>query len=1111
MDNVNNKKEKKTIRKNSYLISKIVINLRLILFGARLIGISLSSVQSKSALAKQQDNNSLAISEVSSILSKNASNAESLTDIYHDGNWKTLEDIERIFSNGLFEKILVNDDSIRAEIFDGLSDSAGVAYLYVMDKEGNIVMCSDESLIGRNPSSSNIMTQENLNKILEGSLAVTEAGQNDSVFEPVLVKNQFGTYYFYGKPYVHSGTVYVLVTGTSCWVLDESISSLSDVSTTLSRMGVVNDGFLFAINKNDKLFLHYKNGSDFLTGQNAFTTGLTEEILEDGYQGLQTILGEKYYCTSKVLDDRTVIVAAARTRDVVSHEKFVLMGPILGFLLVMILCVVYAVIVSNDFARQGVQPEKVEMIGESQNPIYFNKSIFKKVLPLMLLGVIVVFGISFYTQTLVEITEGVDKSTVILQEINGRYEETLESETVIEEYNNTRFISTARLVEFFVEETPEIFNEASDFYHSTYDEDGNRVFLLDDEGNPLKSVANSVILQTICEDNRIDAIYMFDEDGHTIATSTANWFFNISHNPEDQSYPFLQVLDGKLDSYMQTSMVNDLGEENQYFGVVMHYYTTKDADGNTVYVSRYTYEEACAAAGVSDNVRTVNGITRHRSLLQIELNESLVESIMLSTNPEYVLSTRMLSGGAIVMFDTSRDHVCVYSPVKASIGKTAEELGVSPKAFNGDVYYGFSRVNGVSYFQYYRYIDDYFIATAIPRSTMFTSRMTISLITAGICLVMITILMLTIILTSKEEEKLYEEMINDYKDDDLNSSIFNIILPSGRQASTTKAVVRWDNRRIPWNERSPEMKLGIILGAISFIVIVYFALTAWRINRISENDEVIRYIFSGNWDRSPNIFSMSACFMVLIMTVIIIEVFKVPIRLCTTLLGTRGETIGHLLLSLVKYGGTIFSLFYCMYLLGIDSGNLLASAGILSLVIGLGSQSLIKDILAGIFIVFEGEFRVGDIVTINGFRGRVTDIGLRTTKISGEGNVKIFNNSEISGVLNMTKETSVAMANIGLEYGQDFEYVESVLARELPLLKEDNKQILDGPTSLGITDMQERRYVITIMARCSEQYIREVNRYLNKELLKIMYDNGIRVANQNNTLAGARKIDEVKK
>ena len=75
---------------------------------------------------------------------------------------------------------------------------------------------------------------------------------------------------------------------------------------------------------------------------------------------------------------------------------------------------------------------------------------------------------------------------------------------------------------------------------------------------------------------------------------------------------------------------------------------------------------------------------------------------------------------------------------------------------------------------------------------------------------------------------------------------------------------------------------------------------------------------------------------------------------------------------------------------------------IIRYIVGLGAQSLIKDIIAGIFIVFEGEFRVGDIVTIKEFRGTVLDIGLRTTKIMGmDGNIKIYNNSEISGITNV--------------------------------------------------------------------------------------------------------------
>ncbi len=1087
----NPEKTKKRLRSRQ-LIRRLSSTLILIAVGTVLISIFLGTVQTRSALKKQQDNNSLALNEVVTILDKNKAYTNSLVETYNDGNWKMIDDIRTLFSNGLFENILKNDVTVRCQIFDELSNSAGVSYLYLLDTDGKIVMCADPQLYGVNPAVRGYLTQENINALLT-------AAQQGAEAEPVLVKNRFGTFYFYARPFEYGNARYVLVLGEDSLVVNKTVSSLSDVSAVLSRMGVINDGFLFAISSRENVFLYYKNGDDFLTGQDAFRTGLTRDIIKDGYQGRQSILGEDYYCTSRVLDNDTVIIAAARSETVLSHDRYVLIWSIIGFVLVMLLCMTYAIIVGNDFVRNGTHMERVIVYGEETNPVYMNKSVLRKVFPLMLLGILTVYGISFYSQTLLEISEGVDKSNVILQEVNGRYEESMESRGVIVDYYTSRFLSSARLVRFYLEETPEVFNEPSDYYHTIYDKNGIKQYLNDDEGNPLKSIANSKLLQKLCDENNIKAIYLFDENGHTIATNTANWFFTVSSDPNDQSYPFRQILEGKAESYLQSAMTDDLGEEAQFFGIVMRYYTKKDAGGNTVYVSRYEFEEACAAAGVS-GVRSAGGITKHTSLMQIQLDVDLIDTILMSTSAEAVLSTEMLSGGAIIMFDTSRDHLCVYSPVKASIGLGAEELGISPNAFTGLDYLGFMRVNGKSYFTLFRYIDDYFIATAIPQESMFTSRAKISLITASVSLVLIAFLLLAVTLISGEENAMYERMIREYADEDPDSSFFSIILPSGRSASTETAHMRWDNRRIPWNERTPEMKIGIIIGGILSLVILYIFIAALKINTTADSDSIVRYIFSGAWDKSPNIFALTACFLVLILTAIVLELFRIPIRLITVLLGTRGETLGHLLLSIIKYGGTIGSLFYCLYLLGIDTGSLLASASILSLVIGLGSQSLIKDIIAGIFIVFEGEFRVGDIVTINNFRGTVTDIGLRTTKIVGDGNVKIFNNSEISGVLNMTKETSVASATIGVEYGQDLDYVEEVLERELPLLKLNNKKILEGPTNLGVTELAERRLLVTVTARCSEQNIREVNRYLNRSLLQIFYRNGIKVPNQNMAL-----------
>ena len=1091
----NTEKKEKRFGFRFYLMLKITVNLVLIILGAIAIVIFLSSMQTRTSLAKQQENNELALKEVVSILNKNSENTEVMTEIYHDGNWKTLEDIKLLFDNGLFEKAMANDDTIRAEIFDDISRKAGIPYLFLVTLDGKIELCPDTSLFGRNPASTPHMTQENLNSLLTWD-------QNENRSSPVSVKNQFGTYYFYSIPYEYRGTRYALVEGVSSWTLDERISSLNDVSAVLSRMGVINDGFMFAVSRKDKMFLYYNDGTNLLTGQSAYDSGLNKYMMADGYKGIQTILGEEYYCTSKALGLDTVIVAAAKEESVISHDKYVLLWSVLGFSLVMILCLVYAIIVHNDYIRKGTSTKRITLFRNHSNPIYFNRSVFIKVLPLMFIGLIAVYAITFYTQTLLEISEGIDKSNVILQEVTGRYLESLDSLEVVEDYYNSRFLATARIMTFIVEESPEVLNENSDHYFSTYDEDGNRHYILDDEGNPLKSIAYSQRLQELCNENSINAIYIFDEDGRTIATSTGNWFFELSTNEEDQSWPFREVLSGKADSLLQTVMVNDLGEETQYFGVTMNYYTTKDSAGNTVYVSRYDFELACAEENVS-GVRTAGGITKHSSLLPVEIDRDLIGSITATANSEYALSTEMLTGGAIMTFDTSKDHVCTYSPVKLSIGQTADELGVSPNAFSGTPYYGFNSINGVTYFQYYRYLDDIFLATSIPKSGMFTSRANISLVTALVCMFLIMVLVLTVTVTSKKEEEVYESIsLEQVSSSDLNSAIFNTILPSGRAASTIQAQLRWNNQPIPWFELSPEMKLGLIMRWIIAVPIIYFVLSALGLGNNAEEDSVIRYILVGNWDHSLNVFALSASILVLAVTIIVLQIARIPVRLFTALLGTRGETIGHLLLSIIEYGGTLGSVFYCLYLFGIDSASLIASAGILSLVLGLGAQSLIKDILAGIFMVFEGEFRVGDIVTINGFRGTVTDIGLRTTKISGDGNVKIFNNSEISGVLNMTKETSVASVSVSMDYTKSIDYVDEVLERELPKLREENSLILDGPTNIGIEKFGRNSYTITVEARCNERDVDDVSRYMNKAILRILHSNGIIALSEDHPVQG---------
>ena len=411
---------------------------------------------------------------------------------------------------------------------------------------------------------------------------------------PALVENDYGRYYFYSSMYAfnryseaYDARSFFLVLGADTAALDTQIASLKDISVVLSRISMSNDGFLFAVNSTDSTFLYYENDGEVLTGQSALEAGLSADAMKDGYSGTQVINGVRYYCTSRQFGDSTVICAVADTETILANDRYVLFWSITGFILVMVLCLAYAIIVRNDFVRNATKTEKKVVYNNRGNRVIFDISIFKKVFPLMLAGVLLIFGISFYTQTLLEISNSIKDSVAALDEVSGRYSESVVNRETIKTYYDNRFLAKAKLITYLLEEDPSVLNEPTERVYSDYDDHGIKYYITDDEGNTLRSVSSSARLQELCDANDLESVYIFDEDGHTIATNTPNWFFTVSHDPAAQSYDFLQVLDGKCDTYIQDAMTNDLGEAAQYIGVAFTYFTSVDDDGDTVYKSRY--------------------------------------------------------------------------------------------------------------------------------------------------------------------------------------------------------------------------------------------------------------------------------------------------------------------------------------------------------------------------------------------------------------------------------------------------------------------------------------------------------------------------------------------
>ena len=206
----------------------------------------------------------------------------------------------------------------------------------------------------------------------------------------------------------------------------------------------------------------------------------------------------------------------------------------------------------------------------------------------------------------------------------------------------------------------------------------------------------------------------------------------------------------------------------------------------------------------------------------------------------------------------------------------------------------------------------------------------------------------------------------------------------------------------------------------------------------------------------------------------------------------RAKTVITLLDGIIKYGSAITLIFLILQAFGVNTTAIWESVGILTLIVGLGAQSLIADIIAGIFIIFEDEYSVGEIVSIDDFRGTVTEIGIRATKVLDiEGNIKIINNSDIKNVVNLSRELSLAVVDCEFPYDVPLEFVEKLLKDNLSAFKDSIPDIVDGPFYKGVSGYGSSNVAVKLVARCSEENRYQVQRDLLREYRQLFVQNGI--------------------
>jgi small-conductance mechanosensitive channel len=150
--------------------------------------------------------------------------------------------------------------------------------------------------------------------------------------------------------------------------------------------------------------------------------------------------------------------------------------------------------------------------------------------------------------------------------------------------------------------------------------------------------------------------------------------------------------------------------------------------------------------------------------------------------------------------------------------------------------------------------------------------------------------------------------------------------------------------------------------------------------------------------------------------------------------------------------------------IGVNIAPILAGLGVLSLAVSFGAQTLVKDIISGVFILIENQIRVGDVAIINGKGGLVEEINLRTTVLRDlEGIVHVFPNGSIETLSNMTKEWSACVLDINIAYKEDPERVMEIMKEVEEDLRKDEEfgdLILEPMEIFGLDNFGESSMVI---------------------------------------------------
>jgi small conductance mechanosensitive channel len=200
----------------------------------------------------------------------------------------------------------------------------------------------------------------------------------------------------------------------------------------------------------------------------------------------------------------------------------------------------------------------------------------------------------------------------------------------------------------------------------------------------------------------------------------------------------------------------------------------------------------------------------------------------------------------------------------------------------------------------------------------------------------------------------------------------------------------------------------------------------------------------------------------------------------------RTKTIGSVLSNFITWAIALVTLTMTLNELGVEVGALIAGAGILGAAVGFGAQSLVRDLISGLFIVFEDQFGVGDVVDLGEIKGVIEAVGLRVTQVRDvEGTLWYVRNGEIARVGNKSQGFSRVIVDLSFDPTVDVEKAKSVLlsaAAAVAKSKTSSELLIGAAEVWGIQDLTGDALVIRLVQQTTAKGVDDVAQELRAAL-----------------------------